>query len=146
MLGIGNPDRGDDALGLAAVERLREDPPAGARLETARGDMVGLLERFGEAETVILVDAVQAGQEPGSLLSFEAGDGELKPGLANFASSHSFNLAEAIELARSLGKLPPRLIVHGVEGASYDFGEALSPAVAEALEPLVERIREDCRA
>ncbi|MEU3191804.1 peptidase M52, partial [Streptomyces sp. NPDC006992] len=40
-----------------------------------------------------------------------------------------------------LGRLPGRLVVYAVEGADASLGEGLTPAVAAALDPLVERVR-----
>src|SRR3954452_13627171 len=37
-------------------------------------------------------------------------------------STHDLGVAEAIELARAFGKLPPRLIVYGIEGRDFDEG------------------------
>jgi hydrogenase maturation protease len=41
-----------------------------------------------------------------------------------------------VELARALGRLPPRLVFFGIEGACFDAGETLTPAVAAAVEQL----------
>ena len=61
---------------------------------------------------------------------------------ATFAgrSTHAFTVAQAIELARSLGRLPARLVVVGIEGRSFEAGAALGPAVAAAIEPAAERV------
>jgi hydrogenase maturation protease len=55
-------------------------------------------------------------------------------------SSHAFNVAEAIELARVLNRLPPRLVVYGVEGRRFDVGAGMSPEVARATDEVVERL------
>ena len=56
-------------------------------------------------------------------------------------SSHQFGLADAVETARALGRLPRRLIVVGVEGERFGFGEGLTPAVAAAIDRVVEVVR-----
>ena len=55
-------------------------------------------------------------------------------------STHAFGLAEAVELARALGRLPPRLIVYGIEGKSFEAGVGLSPEVGAAVQEVVERV------
>ena len=51
------------------------------------------------------------------------------------ASTHHFGLAEAVELARAVGQLPERLVVFGIEGASFGRGRGpRAPAVADAVE------------
>ena len=61
-------------------------------------------------------------------------------------STHAFGAAEAIELARVLGRLPRRLIVVGIEGARFDAGVGLSPEVAAAVEDVARRGLDDIAA
>jgi len=145
IIGIGNPDRGDDALGPAVIAALAADPPVAAELSTASGDMLALLDRWSPNDRVFLVDAIAPGQAPGTVVRLDAGREVLVHALANFASSHMFNLAEAIELGRALGRLPAELIVYGAEGACFEPGSALSPATAAAVAEIADRLREDLR-
>ena len=75
----------------------------------------------------------------GALHRFEAGDTPLPSALFR-VSTHRLGLAEAIELARTLGRLPPRVVVHGIEGARFDPGLPLSPDVAAAAERLTQTL------
>lgn len=145
IIGIGNPDRGDDALGPAVIAALASDPPAAAELATASGDMLALLEQWQGDDAVFLVDAMAPGQAPGQVVRLDAGREVLGNALANFASSHAFNLAEAIELGRALGRLPAALVIYGAEGVNFEPGAALSPMVAAAVTEIARRLREDCR-
>ncbi|MEX2480652.1 MAG: hydrogenase maturation protease [Gammaproteobacteria bacterium] len=145
IIGIGNPDRGDDALGPAVIATLATDPPAAAELATVSGDMLALLEQWQSDDAVFLVDALAPGQAPGQVVRLDAGRDVLAQELANFASSHAFNLAEAIELGRALGRLPATLVVYGAEGVSFEPGAALNPAVSAAVAEIARRLREDCR-
>lgn len=52
-------------------------------------------------------------------------------------------IPEAIELARVLDELPPRLIVYGIEGAEFEAGAGLSSAVAAAVAEMIDRIEEE---
>ena len=45
------------------------------------------------------------------------------------ASTHHVSLAEAVELARAIGRLPGRTVVYGIEGGSFAVGAPLTPAV-----------------
>jgi hydrogenase maturation protease len=65
------------------------------------------------------------------------------PASLRHASTHSFGPAEAVELARALGRLPPTVIVYAVEGHRFVPGGRLSPAVEAAIPQVVARIRED---
>ena len=52
-------------------------------------------------------------------------------------------MAEAVELARELDRLPGRLAVYGIEGESFEVGEGLTPIVEEAVERLVGQLRRE---
>jgi hydrogenase maturation protease len=55
-------------------------------------------------------------------------------------STHALGLGEAIALGHALGKLPVRLIVYGIEGADFGFGDSLSPEVQTAIGDAVRRV------
>jgi hydrogenase maturation protease len=134
VVGVGNAWRGDDAAGLLAA-----DAAGGVRHE---GDGTGLLERWAGAEHVVIVDAASAGAEPGRVTRFDARAAAL-PVTALRSSTHHFGVADAIELARSLGRLPPRLEVYAIEGAAFAAGAEVTPAVARAARELGARIRDN---
>jgi hydrogenase maturation protease len=58
-------------------------------------------------------------------------------------STHAIGVVEAIELARVLQQLPPRLIVYGIEGIQFDIGRELSEKVLQAVPDVVQRVRQD---
>lgn len=143
VIGIGNRLRGDDAAGPWVIDLLSASPPAGVRLLTAPGDMLALFDLWEASEHAILVDAMAPGDTPGRVLRLEAGDAPLASTLGSFASSHAFNLAEAVALGRALGRLPPRLVIYGIEAASFEHGSAPGAAVQAAVTEVGRRIREE---
>lgn len=139
VIGVGNAFRSDDAAGLVAARRLRERVPAGTRVLELEGDLSALLEAWKGAESVVLIDAMAPGAAPGTVLRFEARDAP--PAARSFrGSTHAFGIVEALELARALGQLPPREVVYGIEGKSFDAGEGLTPEVAAAVGQVIEMV------
>jgi hydrogenase maturation protease len=55
-------------------------------------------------------------------------------------STHAFSVAEAIELARAMKTLPPRLLVYGIEGANFNAGVTISHDMQESAKQVVEQI------
>jgi hydrogenase maturation protease len=55
-------------------------------------------------------------------------------------STHTIGIAQALELAQVLGRLPARLILYGVEGRQFEIGGRPSPEVEEACWQLAYRI------
>ena len=94
-------------------------------------------------EHAILVDAMAPDGTAGRVLRREADDARLATTLGSFASSHAFNLAEAVALGRALGRLPTRLVIYGIEGASFAPGSAPGAAVRAAITDVAQRIREE---
>jgi hydrogenase maturation protease len=98
-----------------------------------------LLDLWDGLDTVIVVDAVRGDAPPGTLYRFEAADGPL-PRDVRLASTHAMGISDALELGRALGRAPRRVVVLGIEGASFGMGEAPTPAVAAAIDELVASV------
>jgi hydrogenase maturation protease len=56
------------------------------------------------------------------------------------SSTHAFGLADAIELARVLNRLPRKLAIYGIEAAQFDAGTQPSIQVLAGVERAVEYI------
>jgi hydrogenase maturation protease len=132
LIGLGNDLRGDDAAGLLVAREAREREHRGIEILESGGEPVDLLDAWEAAEAVVVADAVTAGAEPGAVQRLDAGAGPLP---APFAapSTHFLGLAEAVELGRALGRLPPKLTVFGIEGADFAAGAEPTPAVLAAV-------------
>ena len=139
IIGLGNEYRRDDAVGLVVARRLREAALESVLVLEETGEGASLLESWQDSDTVILIDAVQSGAAPGTVHRLDAGAQPIAKKFFRF-STHAFGLAEAVELARALGRLPPRLIVYGVEGKSFEAGVGLSPEVEAAAQVVVARV------
>ena len=139
VIGLGNEYRRDDAVGLVVARRLREAAPESVLVLEETGEGASLLESWQDADTVILIDAVQSGAAPGTVHRLDARAQPIAKKFFRF-STHAFGLAEAVELARALGRLPPRLTVYGVEGKSFEAGVGLSPEVEAAAQVVVDRV------
>jgi len=144
IIGLGNEYRGDDAVGLIVARRLREAAPESVRVLEESGEGAALLESWQDADAVILIDAVHSGAKPGTIHRFDA---HVQPIARKFFrfSTHAFGVAEAVELARALGRVPPRLIVYGVEGKRFEAGVGLSPDVEAAVQEVAERVLGEVR-
>ena len=105
------------------------------------GEPVGLIEEWRGADAVIVVDAVSSGAAPGTIRRLDP-LAEPIPASLSQGSTHAFGLAETIELARALDRLPARLLVYGIEGERFDAGDELSPPVSAAVDAVREELRD----
>jgi len=139
IVGAGNAFRGDDGVGLVAARRLRQALSGDIRVLDKEGDFASLLDDWQGAEVVIVVDATSSGRVSGTIQRYDAHERALPSGFSR-SSTHSFGVAEAIELARALGRLPARVVVFGIEGDDFTSGEGLSPDVDAAVDEVVKRV------
>jgi hydrogenase maturation protease len=121
VIGVGSRDRGDDAAGLIAAAFLRRRLPPGIAVVHGSPDPVSLLDLWEGAERVWLLDAVMSGAETGTVHRIDVRSDPLLP-RPRCRSTHALGLAEAVELARVLDRLPPSLILYGIEAAAFTVG------------------------
>lgn len=145
IIGLGNVMRGDDAVGLLAAGRLRQE--VGERAEVIEAEMAGVdvVELMKGVRVAILIDAVRSGQSPGIIHRLDASTGPIGVGMFPH-SSHALGLSEALELARAMGVLPETVIVYGIEVGNTEAGRPLSPPVAKALDEVVGLVIQECDA
>lgn len=144
VIGLGNPDRGDDAAGILVADRLVGKVPPGVTVHSRSGDMLSLIEAWAGFDVLICVDAAAPMGSPGRIHRIGL-DGGALPLKAVSPSSHAFGLAEAIELARVLELAPPEIVVHAIEGKRFDSGAAPTGAVLGAAETVAARIVSELR-
>lgn len=137
VVGVGNRYRRDDGVGPWVVDRLQA---VGVSAQEHSGEGAGLIELFEACERVVLVDAAMSGAAPGTIHRFDATTDTIPKAFFRY-SSHLFGVAEAVEMARALGRLPRQLLVFGIEGADFGHGETLSPPVDAAAAAVVRTIR-----
>jgi len=144
VIGVGNDFRRDDAAGLLVARALKAQ--VGQELEKGKvsviectGGSFELMDDWEGAVTVIIVDAVASGADPGTVFRIEANNQPVPNQLFRY-STHGFNVADTIELARLLGKLPPKVRVYGIEGADFGQGPGHSEEMALAVERVTRSI------
>lgn len=141
VIGIGNPYRRDDGAAGAVVARLRErwgeDPRV--RLVELDGESVRVMQAWEGTQVVWIVDAVRSGRPPGTLHEVDAQClADLDDTGARLGGGHLMGLADSVELARALDRLPAELHVLGIEGEDFGDGEGLSAGTAAGVDRAVD--------
>jgi hydrogenase maturation protease len=145
VLGIGNPDRGDDGAGRKVARLLRRMAPDGVEVAEHDGEATALLTHLDGATAAYLIDACVSGAPAGTVHRFDVSKAALPQSLSRL-STHGFGLAEAVELARALGQLPRRCIVYAIEGESFAPGAPLSPSASAAVAEVIRRLGSEIAA
>ncbi len=139
VLGVGNPDKGDDGAGPACAARLRSgraDAPGNRWMildgrETPES-RTGEIRRFGP-ELTIIIDASIGGRPPGTVFVVE------KDKIADEGvSSHALSLRYLVRyLEESMGS---RVLILGVEPEDIEIGAPMSKPVIRAVNEIVSSL------
>ncbi len=139
VVGIGNPTRGDDAVGPLVAARVARLLLPGVEVVTY-DEPLALVEHLAGREDVVVVDAARSvDARPGTVHVIRVGSAPL-PREAAALGSHGLGVVEAVELARALGRLPERLTLVGVEAGTVDVGAPLSEQVRDRLADAVRAV------
>ena len=140
LIGLGNPLMGDDGVGLAALECLRTEWELPPEVELVDGGTWGmnLLPMIEDADRVVLLDAIQAGTPPGTVVELEGND--VPRTLSLKLSPHQIDLREVLAVAALRGTLPRTLVAIGIEPVDVEMRTSLSAPVDGALPSMVWRV------
>lgn len=141
-IGLGNEYRQDDGVGIWVIRQLQTHPSPYLRCVAHQGDGIQLLNLWENYPHVILIDAVSSGNPPGTLYRFDIHQAPLPAQFFRF-SSHTMGVAEAIELAQTLGQLPTQCIIYGIEGQVFGNAVELSITVQKTANILYQQILVD---
>lgn len=137
VLGLGNLVHADDGAGVHAVQRLKDDArvPAGAVLLDGGTLGLSLLPHVTGYRRVLVLDAVDAGEEPGALLRIE---GKALVDLPGKASVHQMGFSDLMAAMKILGDSPEEIVVLGIQPMSTDWSTELSAAVESTMGALMD--------
>jgi hydrogenase maturation protease len=137
VLGIGNTLLGDEGAGVHALHALK------ARADTLNITDVDYLDGgtlsftlaapIGEADRLIVIDAAQLKDTPGSVRLFEGDAMDDFLGNQRKASVHEVGLIDLMVMARLAGTFPARRALIGIQPEYLDWADAPTPAVAAAI-------------
>ncbi len=139
VLGIGNPLLADDGAGVRAALRLAERARGRSDVTILDAGTLSfpLLPAIGGADALIAIDAIRDGGRPGDLRVCEGEEFDRFVRRSG-RSVNETSLADLLERARDLGRLPAKRVLIGVEPRTVDWGLELSPPVAAALTRCVD--------
>jgi hydrogenase maturation protease len=146
VIGLGNPVRCDDAVGLHAAEAvarlLEADPVPGVHVTTSSRAGLELVDLLTGAAHAIIIDCLALPEpDPGRIHRLTPDD---VAGSTRLIGAHDVSLGDAFALARVAGvPMPGTIDIYAVEVADIDrIGEELSPAVAQAVPALARQIHQ----
>lgn len=136
IVGIGNLLLSDDGVGIHTVRRLRSEARVRSMARLIDGGTVGtdLLAEVCGCEKLLIVDAVDAGLEPGTTIRMDYGGPDSRK--IDTRNAHQSGIPGLLDDLHLLGLAPRQVVLVGVQPAAMGLGTQLSPQVASAL-PIV---------
>jgi hydrogenase maturation protease len=145
VLGLGNTLHSDDGVGPRVIERLKTEARVPKDVSLIEGGTLGLelLTYIWNCSYLLVVDAVDVGEPPGTLVRMSSQELQTLPGKG---SVHQLGVADLLAALRVLANRTPEVVLLGVQPASVEWGTELSPEVAAVIPALADAaVAEVCR-
>lgn len=139
VVGLGNLVHTDDGVGVHAIQALQDDRrvPDGVVLLDGGTQGLSLIPHISGFPRLLVIDAIDVGQEPGTLVRFE---GHALNGLPGKATVHQLGFADLMLAMKLLGESPSEVVVLGIQPMSTDWGAELTMSVRNALPGLINAV------
>jgi len=146
VLGIGNVLMNDDAAGVRVVQALTEKYAFPDEVTLLDGGTLGLdlLPYLEGVDRLLVVDAVETGKVPGTLVRLSGDDIPLT--LATKVSPHQMGLKDLLLVAELQGHAAVEMVLWGVQPGSIEMDIELSPEVAAAVILLQDKVLQELAA
>ncbi len=143
VVGIGNLLMQDEGVGIHVINRLAEMKclPEDVDLIDAGVNSYDMLDIFSTYDILILIDAMQAGGDPGTIYRAPLEELGLQPD-SNITSLHEMHFIEAVSMAKLMG-YEPDILVFGIEPELVKLGMELTPGIQSKLPRVIELIQQD---
>jgi hydrogenase maturation protease len=135
VVGVGNLLLKDEGIGIHVVRALQESPLPDGVVVIDGGTSPDVLDYLEPADKLVIIDAAEAGGEPGAIYRFRPDDVTLETGEA--ISLHELGLISSLKTMSLLGKTPPEVIIIGIQPKEIDWGMELSPELKEKVPEIV---------
>lgn len=140
ILGIGNVIMSDDGVGVRVAQKLQAGYRMPEHVDIMDGGTLGLdiLPRLEGIGRLLIVDAVETGSAPGTLVRL-SGD-EIPLALETRLSPHQMGLKDLLAVSLLMGHEPAEIVLIGIQPGSIEMGTELTPAVDEQIDCILENI------
>ena len=140
VIAVGNDLYGDDDIGNAVLQALEQIPDMkDIELIDGATDALGLIDHFSGTDHVIIVDAAQMGENPGTVKVFSKEEIKLKIKMDHL-TVHGISLAETFDIAQLVDSLPKNITIIGIEPKNIGISQNLSDVVTQSIPEVVSNI------
>lgn len=145
IIGIGNPLRRDDGIGIRIVqELLKEGRFRGVDIIDGGSspDLPSLLDK--RLKKLIIVDALKGGGKPGRIYRLEITEANVADEMP--ASLHGLGVLDGLKILKILGKEPSAVVIIGIEPQDTSPGLGLSWRIESRIPAIIRAIEAEIHA
>ncbi|MEH7113478.1 HyaD/HybD family hydrogenase maturation endopeptidase [Neobacillus niacini] len=126
ILGIGNTLFSDEGVGIHVLPLVEEELKGFENIEIIEGltDGMRLLGPVEDAENLIIIDAINAGEQPGTIITL-VGD-EIPAYFGIKMSVHQMGFQEVLMAAKLRERYPKQIVMYGMQPSSLELGVELT--------------------
>jgi hydrogenase maturation protease len=141
VIGIGNILLKDDGVGVHTVSELeKEGLPSTIELVDGGTSTLAMLSYFLECRKIIVIDALKAGYDPGTIYRIKPED------LASYKkenlSIHDVQILDVVKMARMLGT-DPDVVIFGIEPQEIRFELTMSDLMWSKVPEIIGLIKQE---
>jgi len=144
IIGCGNLNRSDDAVGVLIAQRLQQylaqHPHPHMRVYDCGTAGMEVMFQARGSKKLIIIDASSTGSEPGAVFKVPGKELEALPELSY--NLHDFRWDHALAAGKKIFKedFPEEVTVYLIEAKNLGFGLELSPVVQHSADLVFEEI------
>ncbi len=145
VIGIGNPLRNDDGIGIILLNKLierRDVLPDEIEYIDGRTGGMNLLHILARFDVVIIIDAVNYGGKPGESQLFTL-DKIINKKHSTRISTHESDFLKIIEVSKGLKENPDKIFIFAVQPKDISFGQFLSVELVDVIDLLVNSLQNE---
>lgn len=142
ILGIGNTLYTDEGLGVHAIEALEKQYGQDVQVELIDGstDGMSLLGPVEDTDYLIVIDAINAGKEGGTIIELHGNDIPAYYGIK--MSIHQLGFQEVLLASKLREKYPKNIVMIGMQPTSLELAIGLSKTNEAQLPELIKRVEQ----
>ena len=143
VIGIGNPLRKDDGIGIVLLEKLveiKDDLPDDIEYIDGGTGGMNLLHLFARFDIVVFIDAVNFGGKVAESKFFNSEE-VISKNIQIKISTHGSDILKIIQLSKELGENPDEIFIFGVQPQDMTPGTRLSHEIQENIDLLVNNLK-----
>jgi len=143
ILGLGNLLMDDDSAGVLITQELKNELAENEHLKIVDGGTLGLdlLNYIAWADKLIIVDAIDMGFEPGTVIRAEGED--IDPIFESKLSPHQMGLKDILLASELIGDRPEEVVLFGIQIGSIQMNMTLSENVKKNMQKLKNKVIEE---